>query len=368
MKKILCAFLAILSLLFAVSCGDEEYPPVKSTDEELREVYTASYDGEDYEIPFELYRALFLTLKPVYDGGDSSIWSGDKSAEYTEKIDSEIKAKIASIYGTLHHAKKIGIDPYSDKFEEDISEYIKISVEGGVLGSLLVSGFDGDYDKYLESLREMNLNYSVQVLLYRYTLASAAIYGYYKGNIDSEDFAENVELGKLEYTKDSVKAFYDSQDCVRVLKAYLPTDYYTEERAKEIRNKIAMMDSEEAVANYIINYSTAPGTEVKAGELIGKNNLDRSYYAEYVDTAFSLSDFETSEVIKVNTGAESGYVIFYRTTKTDTHFEENYNMCTEIYIDNEIGKKLDKDADGILRALMATDYLEALDRSSIKMD
>ena len=186
-------------------------------------------------------------------------------------------------------------------------------------------GHDGDYDKYLDSLRKMNLNYSTQALLYRYTATNEKIYEYYKGNASGEDFAENVVLGALSYTKDDVRAFYDSADSVRVIMAYLPKDYFTRERALEIREKIATLGGEEAVSNYIISFSTAPGPEVKAGELIGRHNLDRQYYADYIDTAFSLSAFETSKLIEIKTGSDDGYIILYRTVKTATHFEENYD-------------------------------------------
>ena len=370
MKKTVAFILIIISLLSVLltSCGEDKYPEVKSTDEESETVMTIEYDGEEYSVPYELYRAFFLTYKSEFDGGDDSVWTGEDKLEYVEKIDAEITKKISEIYGAFHVAKKIGIGINSDDFNERIKEYIRISVEGGVIDSAIVKGFEGDYDKYLASLNEMNLNYSVQSLLFRYSLAIDEIYLYYSGNLDSEEFSENANVGHIEYSKSDVKDFYDSSESVRVLAAYFPKDYFKLERVNEIRDTLASKNGEDEVAAAIIGYTTQAGSEVKAGELLGKHNLDRQYYGEYIDTAFSLSPFEVSPVIEVNTGYNDSYVILYKAAKTDSNFEENYSKAAYVYVQNEIGKILNSASENMLSGIKYTDYLQNLDRSLIKMD
>ena len=86
MKKRFAALILIFSIIASislslVSCG-EKYEPVESTAEEKRTVMTISYDGEKYKVPYELYRAFFLQLKPVVDGGNADVWTGENKDEY----------------------------------------------------------------------------------------------------------------------------------------------------------------------------------------------------------------------------------------------------------------------------------------------
>ena len=223
MKKI-TALILILSLAFIlISCGENEYPPVESSALESRVVMTIDFEGKKYEVKYELYRALFLNKRETIDGGDLSVWSGENKAEYIEKIDTLIKKDAADIYSVLHIADRIGIDVYSDEFDDIVSEYIELSVEGGNYGNQSIEGFEGNYDSYLESLKEMNLNYAVQDLLLRYSIASEKVFEYYAGY--ESEFIEELVQGELEYTIDDVKAFYNSDESVRVIRAHLPKPY-----------------------------------------------------------------------------------------------------------------------------------------------
>ena len=82
MKKFTALLIIVTLLLSLISCGDEEYPPVQSSELEKQVVMTVEYDGEKYDVKYELYRALFLNLRESVDGGDSSVWSGENKAEY----------------------------------------------------------------------------------------------------------------------------------------------------------------------------------------------------------------------------------------------------------------------------------------------
>ena len=184
MKKIICLILIIISLFSLGACSDSEFPPVESTDEEARVLMTVRYEKEEYEIRYELYRSLFLNFKTEYDGGDSSFWNRPESAEAKEKINGTIVNFCKDIFAVLHLAKSIGFDPYSKEADKLVEEYISASVNGN---SDIAEGYGGDYDAYLESLREMNLNYSVQTLLYRYSIAYDKIVEYYAGSMNADN-------------------------------------------------------------------------------------------------------------------------------------------------------------------------------------
>ena len=368
MKK-LSFFVLILSFVFILaSCGEEKYPPKESSPLESQVAMTINLDGKKYEVKYELYRALFLNLRESVDGGDITVWSGEDKAEYVEKIDSLIKKRATDIYSVLHIADKVGIDVYSKDFDKAVKEYIKLSVEGGYYGNQIIEGFDGDYEKYLESLKEMNLNYAVQDLLLRYSLASEKVFEYYAGY--EGEFLEELVQGKLEYTVEDVEAFYKSEECVRVMRAYLPKAYFSAARAQEIRDKIVEKANygDEEVSKYIIGTTSTAGSEIINGELIGRHNLDEVYYSEIEASAFDLDYFEVSEVIEVSSANEDGYVILYKTVKTDAHFEECYDYVKSVYVQNEVGKIIDTAAEKMLDGLTESAMLATLDRAQISMD
>lgn len=200
MKRKITSLLLSLILIFSLFSCDDYYEPVESSELEATTVMTIRVDNESYEVPYELYRAFFLQLKGTVDGGKSEVWQGEDSEEYVEKIDKMILSRIADVYALYHLAKTLGIDLYSDENEQTLDEYIKASVDGGVVDGAPLNGFGGDYDAYLSSLAEMNLNYSAQRALLRYSLASELIDFYYLGD-DTTD-------GALEYSREDVYEFY----------------------------------------------------------------------------------------------------------------------------------------------------------------
>ena len=113
MKKIVCLILTLVSIFMLAACKEEKYPPVASTEEEKQTVMTISFEGEKYNVRYELYRALFLTLKESVDKNDDSVWNGENKDKYINEIDTLIKERVSEIYSTFHLCKKLGIDVYS---------------------------------------------------------------------------------------------------------------------------------------------------------------------------------------------------------------------------------------------------------------
>ena len=372
MKRIISLILIFSALFALVSCGESEYPPVESTEVEKQSALILTVDGEEYTVKYELYRAFFLAYKDSVDGGDSSVWNGADKDAYIEEIESIIISKCSEIYSVLHHSKKIGIDVYSDEYNEIVEGFITASVEGGYYDEIFIEGFGGNYEAYLESLKKSYLNYSVQDLLFRYTLEQEAIYDYYAGTLDGE-FLEEAQKGALEYTKEDVESFYyNSEECVRVLRIYRPMLYVEADRIAEIRESVAnkALLGDDAVLDYIIGSSgTNTGIEeIKNGMVIGRYSDDRMYYEERTEIAFSLDVGEASEVIKLYTVSEEAYEILYRIAKNNAHFDECYDEIVEVYIQNEIGKILYDCSSKLCESAVRSSLLESLDRAGITMD
>ncbi len=364
MKKIIALFLILTLSAFALLSCSDYYKPQKSTKEELKTVLSLSFGEETYEVKYELYRALFLSIKSEIDGGDASVWQSAEKDKYIAEANKQIFARVSDIFAIFSLAKGIGVDVYSKEYDESVQEIIKASVDGGIIAGTHYQGFGGDYDAYLESLREMNLNYSVQDLMIRYALAMDDIFYYYGGNVDND-----ANPGALGYTRDDVLAFYNSDDCVRVYQLYLSklTTSFTEESANAVRDKIASKTSEEEVVATMIGNSTY-GDNIKNGTLIGRYNLDSFYYKALTNAAFSLGFYETSPVIEIKTSMDEGYFILYRTKKSPEHFNESYDEIAAIYVEDVIGKMITTRAGALLSTLSKTSDYYSIEHARVSMN
>ena len=81
-----------------------------------------------------------------------------------------------------------------------------------------------------------------------------------------------------------------------------------------------------------------------------------------------LTAFETGPVYEISTGYEDGYIVIYRTIKSEEYYESCYDEIVRVYVDNEIGKIIDSTSDSLFNGAAKKDYLNSLDRSEISMD
>ena len=377
MKKIIAIILMLATALSLVACGGNKYPAVESTEEEARTVMAMTLDGKTYEVKYELYRAFFLTYKSKVDGGDSGVWSGENKDEYIAKIDEMIIERVVEIYSAFALCERIGVDLYSSEVEKKIKENVKISVEGGSYGSSTLDGYES-YDDYLAALKAMNLNYSVQTLLMRYAIAIDAIDTYYIGTASSDDVDINLSVGSIKYTEEDVRDFYFSDDCVRVLRANFQKEisYTPLERAEKLRDKLTeaaasketLEEKETAVFNAIVSSGLYSNTaEIKNGYVIGRYNLESSYYGGMTKAAMSLEVGEVSEPIDVVSDVENSYYIVYCTYKSEEHFSANYESIKYVFLMNYVGEISHGVALELKDSLVYTDVLKGLDRSGIGM-
>ena len=365
MKKLFALILVFAALLSFSACKDELYPPVESTEEESRVLMTFKIGKDEYNVKYELYRALFLNYAQEYDGGDRSFWSTAESEDAKAKINERIEGMCADIYSVIHHAKSIGYDVYSADADTIVAQLVSKSVNGYVDGESNFEGFGGDYDAYLAALREMNLNYSVQDLLYRYSIATEKINEYYAGKKDESSFAP--QNGALCATDDEIRAFYYGEDAVRVLLVTLDSRSYTHTRAEEIRNKINSLADEKEVSSYIVSFTATAAEDAFDGVLIGRYSLDSAFYSAVTKSAFSLGIGQASDIVEVSTGDTSCYYILYRVEKSDDHLTEKSESIRDVYIANEIGKRLANDKNALLSSLEKTENYNSIIHSQISM-
>jgi len=375
MKRIVsCALvLAIfLSLLMLSGCGDSFYEPVPSTEEEATTVMTLKVGDKTYEVKYELYRALFLNFRSEVDLGDESVWSGEDSAEYVEKIEAIILDYVTDIYATFYIAESVGINPYSEEIGKEINEYINASIEGGTVGSSTYEGYES-YEEYLAKLKELHLNYSVQSLLFRYSIVLDRLEAYYLGDHIDGEINDGDKDGAIPLRREDVLEFYESDRCVRVLRTYISESMSTDpERPQYVRDAIAAIAAgggEETVRNAMISYGALiPIPEMESSYVVGRHNLDESYFGKLVDACFKLEVGEVSEVVTVHDGLEYYHYIVYRAEKSEEHFENNYGSIAYIYLKNEVGSMLAECASTLTESVVRTDFLKGLAFGEISMD
>ncbi len=365
MKKILAILLLSATIFSLASCSDE-YKPVKSTKEEAKAIMSLPVGNDEYDVRYELYRAFFLTYRDQVDGGNRSVWSSANKGEYINRINELIIDKAATIYATLHFAESLGIDPYSDDFESQITETVRIGVEGN--GSDVV-GHDGDYDAYLESLKQMNLNYSVSTLLIRYELALEAINEYYAGRVDAV-------LGNLgdgyDIKEEDVRAYYYGEECARVLYIFYQDGVKSDLALEAIRSEMSGLSGDIDVALYIINHSMGLESELikngkVSGSIIGKYALNDLYYRDFTAAALALEKGKVSSVIKTE-GDDPGSYILYKLEKADEHFTAEYQTIRASYIDNLVGKSIANIKAAMKNGVSYTKNYDDVEHSNISMD
>ena len=365
MKK-LASLLLILTMLLALFACGEKYPPVESTEKEATVMFTVTADGKNYAVRYELYRAFFLTYKSEIDGGDDTVWSGPDKAEYVERINEIIIPKIANIYATIRLAEKIGVDFSSKEVKSTVDEFITASIEGGIYEGGIIEGL-GSYEEYLEHLKSLGLNYSVQVLLYHYAIAESKINEYYVGTLNNDNFTPDATVGALEYTEEDVREFYESDECVRVLRAFVQR-ILGEERAAQVREAMYQATGETQVGLVIMQNTTASAEDGFGGMTVGRYSLDVTNYKEFTDVAFSLPVGSVSGVLEISTGVDNGYHILYRAEKSDEHFEEYYASVVIAYLDNEIGKMINDITKDIIESINYSAAYYGLNHAEISME
>ena len=350
MKKIFALLLACILLFSFAGCKDKKYEAQPSTEEESRVMMRLRYDGTTYDVRYELYRAFYLNLRADYPEGTLS--HDDK-----EELEEKILRQIYLLYATLAMCESLDYDIYDADTEQRIEDFITVSVEGGYLGSTYIEGY-GSYEEYLASLKELNMNYAVQTLIFRYSIAKSLIDEHYRSAYGIYDDAK----------REDVEAFYLGENTGRYLTLYLPRENFTYERAAEIADTLAKQTDEDAVFSKMVNYSALNLETLRAGQIITPYNLDPLTYATLTDVALTLSEGEVSDPVALYNSQNNGYIILYKADRSADHLNENYDSIVEEYINDKSGQELDRIYKEISKDVTFYPIYETLDRESIRMN
>ena len=372
MKRIVALFMLICLLVGSLTACKKKYKPVESSEEESRVVMTLSFSGHTYEVKYELYRAFFLTYKSEIDGGDDSVWTGADKESYIAIMNERIVDEVTEIFAVFALCEMNGFDLYSKDVEKKITEMIRVSVEGGAYGDDIYEGFDGDYDAYLTSLKAIYHNYSTAVLLMRYSIGRGMLESHFIGSSRYDDSTGVLTDGKLQYTVDTIRDYYYSDNASLMLSTYIAegVSYTPREYAEEVRLEIVdeAKYGTEAVKILMINRGTPTAiTELENGVLYGRYSLARDYKA-LGEAAHNLAVGEVSEVIPTyapNDGKR--YYVMYKMEKTEEFFENFYANIVEVYLYDTIGLMIKSTGDALATAVTYTDAHSEIIHGEVRM-
>ena len=353
----LAALLLLVGLLSAAACRDSEknYKPVKSSDAELAEMVTLG--GET--VRYELLRAFMHALRYEYDGGDTSLWQGGEASALFSDLTDEALSQIADIYATFSVCEKYGIDPYGKKVNAEVERRIRADIDGGIINDAHIEGY-GSKAKYLDALKKMYMNDSVNRLLHRWDVCSSLLY---------TKVVDNFNGGANSATREEVEEFYYSDDCAQISWLFISND--TLELYDEAGAEAFIMSAYEQlyearadysqmlriIAGYTYNLSY---DQIENGFCISRFGGIGGGVRELIDSAFALGNLDISDRI---TTADGVYYLV-GLAKSAEYFSGHYEILYDLLLANRLYLELDGVASEMLADAVFSPAFGALDPAS----
>lgn len=344
--SLIIAVTAVVLLVTALvviltQCTGGYYKPVESTEREATPVFRLG----EHTVNFEVLRAFFYSEclnSPDYS--DTYFTGAEGEARFAAVKEAAIR-DIAEIYALLTLCEGKGIDTESEEILTAVDENVKTSVDGGTFGEYEIRGFDSyrEYLAYLE--REFHMNDAVNRLMMRYAVCEDALNDYY-------------ELGHP-YTEADVRAFFESEDCVRLLWVSRFDTSGGLDRAENLRlmslarGKLLSADPHKA-----LQYSLEPTTDF----YLGRYTLDKAYYAPLIRAVYALPDGGVTEVIDL--GSE-GLFVARRMEKSAQDLSSRYEELTRVYLGDVMYGEVERIANEFLQGIVYEDFYHSLTAEDI---
>lgn len=324
-KKALTLLLLAGLLASLTSCGDEK-KILESTKEEKTVVMTV--DGND--VPMELYRYVALQYRDSYGGNDNpDIWLGESGAELLAELNADVDESIIRLFTTISLCEDYGIN------EDDsyINDAVEISMDE------VYETYHYDYEEYVRSIAEYNMNDSV----YRFLIRNDVL--------AEELLAKMMMNGEVPSTEEELRAIMNTDEVIRVKQILVNDTTLTEEENRRLAEEaysraLAGEDFDTLVNQYGDDWQMFNNTD---GYYISRG----SYNQVFEDTAFGLEIGEMSGIVETEAGfsiilrleKESDYIDKHFKTLMDEYLKGLYNIVLEKHEATLTVEKTDKLAD-----------------------
>lgn len=300
-RRATAAILLLAVLLSAVACSAGE-----------KAVLTA--DGGKFDIRYDFYRYVVLSLRDEFSAGDSSFGESDEDAE---KLTEETFRALRQYYAVLSLAAEYGIESDSPAVRQGAADERTTAVKNC-----------GSEDAFRKMLTERHMTEDV----FTFLATSSAMQNelYYKFLKDSV----------FETDEAALRAIFASDEVIRVKQVLIdPSRYESREQALAT----ATLVHDEAVAG--ADFDTLVNTY--GADLFMFHNPDGYYlfrgvwYKEFEDAAFALTVGDVSDVIET----PAGFSVLMRLEKSAAYLDSHFDDLKADYYDACFSTILEQRAD-----------------------
>ena len=255
------------------------------------------------DVRYDVFRFAVLTERAALEakyGEDAFSAETGVSNEMKEALRSGTLDYLKSIYAVLSLAADRGIGPDDPAIVEAANSMRASDVATA-----------GGESEFLASIREAGMNE------YVYSFITKA------GAISDELYYAMLNSGDIPSDEESVRAFLESDECVRVRQILVTTENRTDEHARELAEEARSLalggeDFDSLISRYGEDMNMFGSTQ-------GYYLMRGVMYREFEDAAFALGIGEISEVVKT----PAGYSVILRLEKDAEYMKTHFDKLSE---------------------------------------
>ena len=288
MKRIIAFILICIMIAGALSgCG------YASSAEEREPVFSLL----GFDVPYEVYRFYVMTAKVEHGLLDEEGNTVTTDAELLAKAEKTAMDSICNLYAALYVAEQYGMHVDDEFVVKEAERYF----------DSLKATYESESD-FREDMQAAYMNKSVVMLVY------SAEY------LQNEAYARALEDGSIDRSKEALRAFFASDELIRVKHILLQPSVFT--NAKDMAN------TAHAKALAAESFDEVFDLYKKSGIYTEERYVARGETLEsFEDAAFALAVGELSPVVQTS----AGYSILMRYEKDPAILEEEWESFEEKY-------------------------------------
>ena len=257
------------------------------------------------DVRYDVFRFAVLTERAALEakyGEDAFSGEEGVSSEIKEELRSGTLDYLKGIYAVLSLAADHGIGP---------DDPAVVEAANSMRASDVASA--GGESEFLASIREAGMNE------YAYTFITKA------GALGDELYYAMLNSGEITSDEKNVRAFFESDECIRVRQILVTTENRTDEHARELAEEARSLalggeDFDALISRYGEDMNMFGSTQ-------GYYLMRGFMYREFEDAAFALGIGEISEVVKT----PAGYSVILRLEKDAEYMKNHYDKLSEDY-------------------------------------
>ncbi len=347
---LLLAVLTLLLPVFLTGCGDDIYEQEPSTKEEKAIVLQMG----NHQVPYELFRTFFINRKAEVDQGDASVWTNEHADDYWSRIMPLVLNDIASVYTVFELCAKYDIDPYGEAVTDELNKQITYSVDGGALNGQQFTGYNGDYDAYLQDLKNnSHINDGAARTLIRYQICEDLL----------TDKLTSTYNDQNDYTEEDLRSFFESENCMygvflyrEVVLLYL-SQQENLDRVQTGVDKLRQNDDRLEVMKALGGYFNNPG-DLETGAFYSPYAFNPLIYGQLLYEATQLSVGEYTDPIAITTANKDYYYVAGRFDKSEVSFEDNKKAIEDLYLRDRLYREMARAKEILLEQTTEMDVLK----------